>query len=220
MTERLVARARVLVVEDDDFTRATVCGALTGAGVNVVAGTGSAAGALDLAARHEPHAALIDLDLGSGPDGIDVAIALRNAFPLIGITILTSYADPRVAGRTTRDLPGGAAYLAKGEMSSVDAIIRALAASMKAAASPTTRALPPRSSLRGSTAALTDNQVEVARMVADGLSNAEIAARRGVSAATVERTIMRIAQALSIETTSATNRRVLIAREFMRRDGG
>jgi DNA-binding NarL/FixJ family response regulator len=62
-------------------------------------------------------------------------------------------------------------------------------------------------------------QVEVARMVADGLSNAEIASRRGVSAVTVERMIMRIARGLGIETTSATNRRVLIAREFLRQAG-
>ncbi len=56
-------------------------------------------------------------------------------------------------------------------------------------------------------------------MVAEGLSNAEIAARRGVSATSVERLIMRVARELGIETTSASNRRVMIAREYLRQTG-
>ena len=62
----LSARARVLVVEDDAFTRTTVCGALQNAGIRVAASSGSAAEALELAAEHRPHAAVVDLDLGPG----------------------------------------------------------------------------------------------------------------------------------------------------------
>ncbi len=210
---------RVLVVEDDAFTRATVCGALRDAGVNVVADTASAAEALDLAARYAPHAAIIDLDLGNGPDGVDVAVALREASPPIGITILTSYGDPRLTGRNVRDLPGASVYLTKGELRSVDAVAGAIATSIRMASSPRARSIPALPRPRGVTAHLTDVQIEVARMVVHGLSNAEIAAQRGVSTSSVERTVMRIAHALGIETTSATNRRVLITRAFLRNIG-
>ncbi len=219
MTPSRSVKARVLVVEDNGFTRTTVCGALRDAGVNVVADTASAAEALELAARHQPHAALLDLDLGPGPTGIDVAVALREANPTIGIVVLTSYSDPRLTGRNVDHLPGGSVYLTKDEMSSADALARSIGTSMRMAADPRSAAAPAAPSVKGSTATLTDMQVEVARMVADGLSNAEIASRRGVSAVTVERMIMRIARGLGIETTSATNRRVLIAREFLRQAG-
>lgn len=219
MTPTRAVKARVLVVEDNGFTRTTVCGALRDAGVNVVADTASAAEALELAARHQPHAALLDLDLGPGPTGIDVAVALREANPTIGIVVLTSYSDPRLTGRNVDHLPGGSVYLTKDEMTSADALARSIGTSMRMAADPRSAASSATPSAKGSTATLTDMQVEVARMVADGLSNAEIASRRGVSAVTVERMIMRIARGLGIETTSATNRRVLIAREFLRQAG-
>lgn len=224
MTPRGAARTRVMVVEDDGFTRTTLCAALRGAGVNVVADAGTAADALEAARSHEPHAALIDLDLGPGPGGIDLAHALRDMYPRIGVVILTGYADPRLSGRNETDLPGGTVYMTKTELSGADVLARSIATSIRLAGDPRVSAAPTRPRARGATAGLTDVQVEVARMVADGLSNSEIADRRDVSAATVERIIQRIARELGIETTSATNRRVLIAREFLRhgasREGG
>lgn len=219
MTGGLTSRARVLVVEDNDFTRTTVCGALRDAGVHVVGDTGSAADALALAAQTAPHAALLDLDLGRGPSGIDIAVALRESFPAIGIVILTSYGDPRLTGRNVDHLPGGSVYLVKSDLTSTDALARAIGASMRLAADAGSVSRSAMPAPRGSTAGLTDAQVEVARMVAEGLSNAEIASRRGVSDASVERIIMRIARELGIESDSSTNRRVLIAREYLRQSG-
>lgn len=207
---------RVLVVEDDGFTRTTLCAALRGLGMDVVADTGSAAQALDLAARHKPDAALLDLDLGPGPGGIEVAIGLRGTLPQVGLVILTGYSDPRLTGRNVDALPGGTMFMTKGELSSAEVLARAIRTSMRLAADPKASAVSVHPRPRGVTAGLTDTQVEVARMVADGLSNAEIAARRDVSPATVERIIQRIARELGIETTSTTNRRVMIAREFLR----
>jgi DNA-binding NarL/FixJ family response regulator len=212
----LSARARVLVVEDDAFTRTTVCGALQNAGIRVAASSGSAAEALGLAAEHRPHAAVVDLDLGPGPTGLDLAARLRRDLPSIGVVVLTSYADPRLTGRNIGPLPGGTVYLTKAEMTSCEVLTHAIDVSMRLAANPAVAATPTAARPAGLTAALTDDQVEVAHMIADGLSNAEIGARRGVSPATVERTILATANALGIESTSSTNRRVLIAREFLR----
>lgn len=219
MTDPPAIRARVMVVEDNAFTRTTVCGALRDAGINVVADTGSAADALDLASRFAPHAAVIDLDLGEGPNGVDLAAALREALPAIGIVILTSFADPRLAGRNVDHLPGGSVYVVKSELTDTRLLARAIGNAMRMAADARLASQPVMTRPRGTTAGLTDAQVEVARMVAEGLSNAEIATRRGVSATSVERLIMRVARELGIETTSASNRRVLIAREYLRQTG-
>lgn len=212
-------RARIMVVEDNAFTRTTVCGALRDAGINVVADTGSAAEALELASRFAPHAAVLDLDLGEGPNGVDLAVALREALPAIGIVILTSFADPRLTGRNVDHLPGGSVYMVKSELSDARALARAIGNSIRMASDEGLVQQPVLPRPKGSTASLTDAQVEVARMVAEGLSNAEIAARRGVSATSVERLIMRVARELGIETTSASNRRVMIAREYLRQTG-
>lgn len=212
-------RARIMVVEDNAFTRTTVCGALRDAGINVVADTGSAAEALEMASRFAPHAAVLDLDLGEGPNGVDLAVALREALPAIGIVILTSFADPRLTGRNVDHLPGGSIYMVKSELSDARALARAIGNSIRMASDEGLVQQPVLPRPKGSTAGLTDAQVEVARMVAEGLSNAEIAARRGVSATSVERLIMRVARELGIETTSASNRRVMIAREYLRQTG-
>ena len=68
-----MSTAGVLVVEDDAFTLSTLCAALRQHGVVVVGEASSAAQAILLANELQPSAALIDLDLGKGPTGIDLA---------------------------------------------------------------------------------------------------------------------------------------------------
>ena len=60
----------------------------------------------------------------------------------------------------------------------------------------------------GPTAALTDVQVEVLLAVGAGITTAEIAQQRGVSASAVEQTIARICERLDIPRKSSLNQRV------------
>ncbi|MGI9187666.1 MAG: response regulator, partial [Gaiellales bacterium] len=121
---------RVLVVEDNAFTRTTLCGALRDAGVDVVGDTGSAADAIRLARTLLPEAALLDLDLGDGPNGADVAVELRTLAPDIGIVILTSYEDPRLTGRNLDHLPSNLVYLVKGNLDDSRTLSTAIADSI------------------------------------------------------------------------------------------
>lgn len=212
-------RNRVLVVEDNDFTRATLCGALRGAGIEVVGDTASAAAAINIAAELRPDVALLDLDLGRGPSGIDLAVALRRTLDRIGIVILTSYGDPRLTGRNVDHLPPASQYLVKADLRDTDALVLALERAVALAHHPRRdeiTGLPP---VRGEIAALTDAQVEVMRLVAEGRTNADIARQREISAASVERTILAIARELGIDAGEGTNRRVLIARAYLRMSG-
>ena len=63
---------------------------------------------------------------------------------------------------------------------------------------------------------LTDVQIETMRMVAEGLSNAEIAERRVVAVKSVENLIARIAKQLDIDNDGGRNQRVMITREYYR----
>lgn len=211
---------RVLVVEDNPFTRTTLCGALENEGVRVVAGVDSAARALETADRLRPDAALVDLDLGEGPSGADFASEVRLLMPGIGIVILTSYEDPRLAGQDASSLPTNARYVIKRDLRDARELVSTLTRAVEAARATAGSAEAALIRTGGETEHLTDAQVEILRLVADGLSNHEIARRRYVSEKSVERMLMRIARELDIPTDSATNRRVLMTRAYLRLAGG
>jgi DNA-binding NarL/FixJ family response regulator len=209
---------RVLVVEDDSFTRTTVCATLRYHGVLVVGEAANAREGLQLAATSEVDAVLLDLDLGGGPNGIDLASALRKAQPTLGIVILTTYEDPRLAGNSLATLPADVSYLVKRDLSDSMALPRAVRAAIKEAQSgarPARRA--PRQSV--ATSELTDAQLEVMRLVAEGLSNVGIAEQRSVTEGAVEKLINRTARQLGIESTSTQNLRVQIARSYLQLTG-
>ena len=209
--------ARVILVEDNDFTRTTLVGALRDAGFDIVGDADTAASGLRLARRLQPDAVVVDLDLGPGPSGADLAAEVRECLPDTGIVILTSYEDPRLTGRNLDHLPIDARYLVKSDLKSVQALAEAVHAAIDAARRPPIAPLvaesPP-------STPLTDAQIEVVRLVAEGLSNAEIARRRYISETSVERIIMRAARELGIETTSTHNRRVLLTRAYLAMTGG
>ncbi len=211
--------ARVLVVEDNDFTRTTLCGALRGAGVHVVADTASAPEALEMAGQHTPDVALLDLDLGRGPTGIDLAAALRRDHPRIGIVILTSYEDPRLTGRNVDHLPPGSQYLLKADLSDTDVLAIALERAVVMGRHPRRDEFPALPQVTGDLARLTDQQVQVMRLVAEGHTNGDIARRLDVSEKSVERVVLAIARELGIDAGEGTNRRVLIARAYLRATG-
>ncbi len=209
--------ARVILVEDNDFTRSTLAGALRDAGFDIVGDADAATNGLRLIRRHTPDAVIIDLDLGPGPSGADLAAEVRQAMPETGIVILTSYEDPRLTGRNLDHLPADARYLVKSDLKSVQVLAEAVHAAIDAAGRNAVAPLlaqPPRVS------PLTDAQIEVVRLVAEGLSNGEIARRRHISETSVERIIMRAARELGIETTSTHNRRVLLTRAYLDMTGG
>ena len=68
-----------LVVDDDDFTRFLLVRTLTTLGADSVDDAADAPTAMRLAQATSPDLATLDLDLGGGPNGIDLAHALRNA---------------------------------------------------------------------------------------------------------------------------------------------
>ncbi len=219
MLRMTTSALKVLVVEDNPFTRTTLCGALENEGVRVVASVDSAARALEAATRLQPDAALIDLDLGDGPSGADFAAEVRRLIPRIGIVILTSYEDPRLAGEHVKQLPTNARYMIKRDLRDARALVETLARAVESAREERGPEVPIQIRSHGATARLTDTQVEIMRLVADGLSNHEIARRRFVSDKAVERMLMRIAQELDIPTDSTTNRRVLMTRAYLRMAG-
>jgi DNA-binding NarL/FixJ family response regulator len=104
---------RLLVVEDDPFTLTTLSSAIEAGGMEIAGLARNAAQALAIFDSLGADIAVLDLDLGSGPTGLDLAHALRGRDPKIGIIILTSYDDPRLLRPDLPSIPKGGAYLRK-----------------------------------------------------------------------------------------------------------
>lgn len=207
--------ARLILVEDDPFTRATLGDALALHGFDIRARVGTAFDAIDAQQTHNPQVALLDLDLGVGASGIDVAIALRKNNPKIGIVFLTTYKDPRLINSNIPSLPAGAIFLNKLEMNSTAKIaLHITLAIIKPLAK---RSLPWVRS--GPLSSMSKLQIEILKDIAAGLSTAEIARTRGVSEQAIDKSINRISKNLGIPKSADTNLRVQIVRAYFENKG-
>ena len=207
--------ARLILVEDDAFTRALLGDALVLQGFDVKARVATAAEALAAQSEFDPQVAVLDLDLGIGPTGIDVAIALRSRNANIGIVFLTTYKDPRLIESNLPNLPEGAIYLNKLDMNSTSAIAAQISL---AVLKPLTRRSFPWSR-NSPLSALSTLQIEIMKEIAEGLSTSEIARARGVSEQAIDKSISRISKHLGIPKTADTNQLVQIVRAFFENKG-
>ena len=203
------------MVEDDPFTRATLGDALATHGFDIRARVGTAYEAMEAQRVHNPQVALLDLDLGVGASGIDVAIALREKNPNIGIVFLTTYKDPRLLNSNLPSLPEGAIFLNKLQMNSTAKI--AFQISLAIVKPLTKRALP--WVRRGPLSSMSAIQIEILKDIADGLSTSEIARTRGVSEQAIDRAINRISKNLGIPKSADSNLRVQIVRAYFKNKG-
>ena len=209
----------IMVIEDDSFTRSTLCAALRSLGLNVVAESGSSREALVLGKTHMPSAALIDLDLGKGPTGIDLAIALRKIKRDIGIVFLTSYDDPRFLRPNLPLLPVGSQYLVKKSVAEIATVTRAIENAILSAKQTGSGSRALQSGGGVQLSELTSIQIETLRLVSQGLTNSEIAKQRFINVKSVEQTINRVAKILDLPQDITHNQRVHMARVFFRSSG-
>lgn len=203
-------KIKVLIVEDDAFSRTTLVDALKRQGLTIVGATDNAKDALTLAQEFEPNVALCDLDLGVGPTGLDVAHALRRISPNIGIIMLTSYRDPRLVDPKLPALPLGAILMNKKELTSM----AILGMQINAAATHPKKKRKETWDKSGKFQSLSTVQIEILKAVADGRSTADIAKNREVSEQSIEKTIQRICRNLEIPATSDRSQRIQLVRAF------
>ncbi len=187
---------RVLLADDQRLVRESL-GTLLGLldGIELVGMASDGEEALELADRHRPDVVLMDLRMPR-LDGIDATRRLRERRPEIGVIALTTYADDESVLGALR--AGARGYLTKDASSDdIKAAIRTVAAG-EAALDPAIQghvvaALAgngaPDDAVQSSPPLpddLTPREAEVLALIAEGLSNAEIAQRLVVSPTTVK----------------------------------
>ena len=198
-----------LVVEDEPLLRGFLVEILQAAAFTVEVAS-NALEARRVLNRFEPDLALLDIDLGPGANGIDVAHIIERNHPGTATVFLTKFPDARAAARSTASLKSGTSFLRKELVSDPAYLLDAIE-----------KALTNRESVRHDDvpdrplSELTDAQLEVLRLLACGLTNAEIASRRGKSVSSVEQLIHSTLRALEIEDEDGVNPRIEAVRRYI-----
>jgi DNA-binding NarL/FixJ family response regulator len=206
----LYARS-VVVVEDDSFMRSLLAEYLEKAGFQVSTAA-TAADAKRLIAAVDPDALVLDIDLGPGPSGLDLANSMSLNSNEVGTVFLTSFSDPRFAGHEMKAAHPRAAYLNKHMLEDSAVLVEALNAVLLERDITTFRH---DRRLDRPLANLSNPQVQVLRLIAEGKTNQQIADIRQRSLAATESLVTRTLDALGISTSASVNVRVAAAREFM-----
>ncbi len=200
----------IIVVENESFLRDLIGKTLEGAGFSVTTAA-NAADAKRAFAAVDPDGMVVDIELGPGPDGFDLAEAILADSPETGIVFLTNLPDPRLAGKDSTAVPRQAAYLRKSNLSDGNTLVDALNAVLKAEdVSQFRHDL----SKDRPFAELSRKQIEILRQIASGLTNNQIAEARNSSVRAVEAIIGRTFESLGIDVQAEGNARVEAAKQF------
>lgn len=206
-------KVSVLIVEDNNLMRTTLESTLLLHNIEVIGTTESATSAMEIAKTKNPSVALLDLDLGDGPTGIDLAWGLRRFNSKIGIVLLTSYSDPRLTGRKLPELPQGTLYLDKANILKAESLVSAILESVDHQ----NRAAKNNRSTQN--VSLNDAEIEILKFLWEGKSNSEISKLRKITVKSVETAVSRVAKKCGIQQSSEVNQRILLAKHYQQLTG-
>ena len=194
--------ARVLVVDDHPMVREGLRSMLDGEGVEIVGEAASGAEAVARAIELRPDVVLLDLELPD-LDGLTVLRRVRETVPAAAVLIVTMHQDP---ARVRLAVEAGAAgYVLKGvDRTELRASIRAVRDGESVFDPRLLRAAldtgdgRPRGAAPADAPALSRVELDLLRLIADGLTNREISHRLRWSPATVKKYVQRILSKLDV----------------------
>jgi DNA-binding NarL/FixJ family response regulator len=162
---------------------------------------------------------ILDIDLPDG-NGIALGVRLRRTQPQLGILLLSAHDAMDLLLDLPEDVAAGWCYLSKTSTTSENVLFGAL----QAAAAGTTVLDPcllakaePRAG--SSVARLTDRQYAVLRLLAEGLSNAGIGERLGITEKSVQNHVNAMYSTLGIDVDHRRNPRVSAALRLLAETG-
>ena len=119
----------VLVVEDDALVRSLIASHLEAAGFQVAVAA-NFTDALRLMKIIDPDGLILDIDLGPGPNGFDLAERVRRQSDEVAILFLTSLSDPRFANSKLDKNASSTTYINKHLLTDASALLSALEAAL------------------------------------------------------------------------------------------
>ena len=214
---------RVVVADDSALIREGLAAMLAGREDVEFAGAGSDGEQLDeLIATARPDVVVTDLRMppSGGREGIRIATRLRHSDPEIGVVVLSQYVEPEFAIELMSEGSSRRAYLLKDKLADAPELVRAIHAVNEGGSvvdPAVVEALIDAQQRKRDAplAVLTDREREVLSGIAEGRSNAAIAASLVLTKRAVEKHVNSIFAKLELTEAENVSRRVKAALMFL-----
>jgi DNA-binding NarL/FixJ family response regulator len=209
---------RITLAEDSALLREGIAQLLIAEGHTVVDAVGAAPALLASIAQQAPELVIVDVRMPPDfvDEGIRAALQVRREHPAVAVLVLSQYVEKRHTSELL-DGRGGVGYLLKDRVSDIagflDAIERVGSGGTAFDPEVIRQLLAGR---RMPETGLTGREVAVLARLAQGLSNAAVAAELFISQSAVEKHINTIFTKLGLPPGASYNRRVLAVLEYLK----
>ena len=212
---------RVVIAEDAAVFRQGLVRLIQDSGHQVCAAVGDGEALAAAVAEHRPDVAVVDVRMPPAhtDEGVRAALSIRRDLPEVAVLVFSQYVETAYTSRLLESGGSGVGYLLKDRVANVaefvDALVRVAAGGM--ALDPEVVGQLMRASRQAQgLAALTPREREVLAMMAEGRSNAGIAAALVITEGVVEKHVASIFGKLGLPPSETDNRRVLAVLRYLR----
>jgi DNA-binding NarL/FixJ family response regulator len=205
---------RVVIAEDSVLLREGLARLIEESGGTVLARVGDGPSFVAACVEHRPDVSVVDVRMppSQRDEGLRAALEARRLVPGTPILVLSQYVERQYASELLADRGGGVGYLLKDRVADVRDFLDALrrvAAGGTALDPEVVAQLMVRRRRDDRLAALTPREHEVLALMAEGRTNAGIAAALTITEGAAEKHIGSIIGKLDLPDTRNDNRRVL-----------
>jgi DNA-binding NarL/FixJ family response regulator len=213
-------RLRIVIAEDAAIMRDGLTQTLTRRGHDVVAAVADAEALREAVASHRPDVAIVDVRMPPThtDEGLRAAQAIHADHPHVGVLVFSQYVEARSAAELFAGAPAGVGYLLKDRVADVSEFIEAISRVAQGGTvldPEVVRQLLGASRRSDSLATLTAREREVLSLIAQGRTNAAIAAALFISPKVVEKHVASIFAKLGLAPSDSDNRRVIAALRYL-----
>ena len=211
---------RVVVADDSLLLREGIVRLLEEDGMEVVGQAGDGEDLLRKVRAHKPDVAVIDIRMPPShtDEGLRAAKQIRDELPGVGVLVLSAYVEEQYAVELLQDSAEGVGYLLKDRVGDLDRFVEAVRRVAEGGS-----VLDPEvvSQMLGRDrrddplGELTPREREVLELMAEGRSNAAIAAELVITERAIEKHVTSIFIKLDLAATPQDHRRVLAVLAYL-----
>ena len=196
-----MSKPRIIIVDDHALAREGLKAVLAHAGLEIVGDVASGEEAVELVKKNVPDLVLMDVRLGAGIDGLEATRRITALGLPTRVLMLTLHDMPAYALEALS--AGAAGYVLKDTAiddlrAAVNQVLAGQTAIPISLMNAVLRESPHNVNAKASTSLLTGREVEVLDLVAQGMTNKEIARHLTISPATVKAHVERIIAKLGV----------------------
>ena len=211
---------RVVIADDSVLLREGLARILSEADFDVVAQAGDAEDLMRKVRAHQPDLAIVDVRMPptNTDEGLRVAAEIRAEMPEVGVLVLSQYVEEAYARELIADNAEGLGYLLKDRVADVTGFAdaaRRVGDGGTALDPEVVSQLLGRGDADDPLQSLTPREREVLEVMAEGRSNAAIAAKLVISERAVEKHVTSIFGKLDLAAAPEDHRRVLAVLRYI-----